>query len=64
VWDSMRNRAIDAALKGDIRTGRLARGDFGWSVPTALKPLLDQYAREPDTCPAGVHSALRDNSIA
>jgi hypothetical protein len=50
LWNSPLNRAIDAALEAAIRQGRLTRGDFGWSAPASLKPLLEQYAGAPDGC--------------
>jgi hypothetical protein len=51
LWDSPRNRAINAALLTDTSTGRLVKADFGWSVPTAIKPQLDQYKGTGDDCP-------------
>jgi len=51
LWDSPRNRAINAALAADTGNGRLIKADFGWTVPSAMKPLLDQYKGTTDNCP-------------
>ena len=51
LWDSPRNRAINAALMRDASSGRLIKADFGWSMPTAMKPMLDQYKGTSDNCP-------------
>lgn len=51
LWNSARNQAIEAALKAHIRHGRLSKGDFGWSAPATLEPLLEESANAPDTCP-------------
>ena len=51
LWDSPRNRAIAAALKQDVGSGRLIKADFGWTTPTAMKPMLDQYKGATDNCP-------------
>jgi hypothetical protein len=51
LWDSPRNRAINAALIRDTSSGRLIRADFGWTMPTAMKSMLDQYKGTPDNCP-------------
>jgi hypothetical protein len=51
LWDSPRNRAINAALLQDTSSGRLIKADFGWSVPTAMKPMLDRYKGTSDNCP-------------
>lgn len=51
AFNSERNRAINVALEANIRDGRLAKGDFGWSAPGALKPLFEKYAGARDTCP-------------
>jgi hypothetical protein len=51
LWDSPRNRAINAALMQDTSNGRLIKADFGWTVPPAMKPLLDQYKGTTDNCP-------------
>jgi len=51
LWDSPRNRAINAALTRDAGSGRLIKADFGWSMPTAMKPMLDQYKGTADNCP-------------
>jgi len=51
LWDSPRNRAINAALTRDAGSGRLIKADFGWSMPTAMKPMLDQYKGTSDNCP-------------
>jgi hypothetical protein len=51
LWDSPRNRAINAALMRDASSGRLIKADFGWSMPTAMKPILDQYKGTSDNCP-------------
>lgn len=45
-----RNQAISAALDADIKTGRIARDDFGWFVPDALEPSFDKYPNAPDSC--------------
>lgn len=57
AFQSERNRAINYALEVNIREGRLTKADFGWSVPTGLKPLLDKYAGARDTCPKRTASA-------
>ena len=51
LWDSPRNRAINAALIRDASSGRLIKADFGWSMPTAMKSMLDQYKGTSDNCP-------------
>ena len=51
LWDSPRNRAINAALTQDASSGRLIKADFGWSMPTAMKSMLDQYQGTSDNCP-------------
>ncbi|WOH47175.1 hypothetical protein [Bradyrhizobium sp. sBnM-33] len=51
LWDSPRNRAINAALMMDTGNGRLIKADFGWSVPAAMKPMLDRYKGATDNCP-------------
>jgi hypothetical protein len=51
LWDSPRNRAINAALMRDASSGRLIKADFGWSMPTAMRPMLDQYKGTSDNCP-------------
>jgi len=51
LWDSPRNRAITAALLQDTSSGRLIKADFGWSVPTAMQPMLDRYKGTNDNCP-------------
>lgn len=51
LWDSPRNRAITAALVQDTGSGRLIKADFGWSVPAAMKPMLDRYKGPTDNCP-------------
>jgi hypothetical protein len=51
LWDSPRNRAINAALIQDTSNGRLIKADFGWTVPAAMKPLLDRYKGTTDNCP-------------
>ena len=51
LWDSPRNRAINAALIRDAGSGRLIKTDFGWSLPTAMKSMLDQYKGTSDNCP-------------
>ena len=45
------NRAINAALIQDTSNGRLIKADFGWTVPAAMKPLLDRYKGTTDNCP-------------
>jgi hypothetical protein len=52
LWDSPRNREIQAAIEDNIRTGRLSKADFGWSVPAMLKPQLERHAAARDTCTA------------
>ena len=53
LWDSSRNRAINAALTNNISIGRLVRADFGWlGPPAALKPILDQHQTAAGPCPA------------
>jgi hypothetical protein len=59
LWSSARNRAIDAAINANIRLGRLNKGDFGWSAPAVLKPLLEQNATAGDTCPPSQPAAAR-----
>ena len=51
LWDSPRNRAILPALMQDTSNGRLIKADFGWSVPVAMKPMLDRYNGATDNCP-------------
>jgi len=51
LWDSPRNRAISAALMQDTSNGRLIKADFGWTTPTAMKPMLDRYKGSTDNCP-------------
>jgi hypothetical protein len=51
LWDSPRNRAINAALATDAGNGRLIKSDFGWAVPAAMEPLLDQDEGSTDNCP-------------
>jgi sugar phosphate isomerase/epimerase len=51
LWDSPRNRAISAALMQDTDNGRLIKADFGWTTPTAMKPMLDRYKGTTDNCP-------------
>jgi hypothetical protein len=58
VWNSPQNQAIHRALENYIRDGKLAKADFGWSVPGQLKPLLDKYAGASDRC-APVRAANR-----
>ncbi len=58
VWNAPQNQAIARALEAYIRDGKLAKGDFGWSAPGALKPLFDKYANAPDRC-APTRSASR-----
>jgi hypothetical protein len=48
---SERNRAIAFTVENDIREGKLAKADFGWSAPKEIKPLLDKYAGARDVCP-------------
>jgi hypothetical protein len=58
LWNSPRSRAIDKALADNIRSGRLTRGDFGFSSPEPLQPLLaQQHSQGPDTCPPLTRSA-------
>jgi hypothetical protein len=56
IWDSAYNRSITKAIAFDIESGRLNKPDFGWSVPDAIKPLLDQYNNAADTCPPQIAS--------
>jgi hypothetical protein len=51
LWDSPRNRAINAALIQDTSSGRLIKADFGWTTPAAMKPMLNQYTGTTDNCP-------------
>ncbi|MEH2501955.1 hypothetical protein V1290_000766 [Bradyrhizobium sp. AZCC 1578] len=51
LWDSPRNRAINAALMQDASNGRLITADFGWTVPAPIKPMLDRYKGATDNCP-------------
>jgi hypothetical protein len=51
LWDSPRNRAINAALASNINNGRLIKDDFGWTAPKAIKSMLGQYHGTTDTCP-------------
>jgi hypothetical protein len=51
LWDSPRNRAITAALMQDTGNGRLIKADFGWTAPTAMKPMFEQYKGTADNCP-------------
>jgi hypothetical protein len=51
LWDSTRNRAITAALMQDTGNGRLIKADFGWTAPTAMKPMFEQYKGTADNCP-------------
>jgi hypothetical protein len=46
-----RNRAINAALIRDASSGRLIKAEFGWSMPTAMKSMLDQHKGTSDNCP-------------
>ena len=52
MWNSPRNRAIEQALVVNVKSGRLNRGDFGFFVPDAVRPLLEQPAAVSDTCVA------------
>jgi hypothetical protein len=38
-------------LMQDTSNGRLIKADFGWTVPTAMKPMLDRYKGTSDNCP-------------
>ncbi|XIA63091.1 hypothetical protein ACFIOY_27945 [Bradyrhizobium sp. TZ2] len=51
LWDSPRNRAINAALMQDTSSGRLIKADFGWTTPKAMKSMLNQYKGAADNCP-------------
>jgi hypothetical protein len=51
LWDSQRNRAINAALTSNINSGRLIKADFGWFPPSELKAKLEQYRGTTDNCP-------------
>lgn len=51
LWDSPRNRSINAALMRDTGNGRLIKADFGWTVPSAMKPMLERYSGTSDNCP-------------
>ena len=51
LWDSPRNRAINAALVQDTSSGRLIKADFGWTTPAAMKSMLNQYKGTTDNCP-------------
>lgn len=50
LWNGANNRRIVSALENHIRSGRLTKSDFGWSVPAQLKPLLQQHAGAADIC--------------
>jgi hypothetical protein len=50
LWNSPQNQAINRALENFIREGKLARPDFGWTPPDALKPLFAKYTGVPDQC--------------
>ena len=50
VWNSARNRAIDAALADHVKNGRLKKSDFGWSQPGALSAVLAENTSAPDRC--------------
>jgi hypothetical protein len=39
-------------LSAHIKSGRLHKSDFGWSIPAAIKPMLEQHSGATDTCPA------------
>jgi hypothetical protein len=57
-WNSRRNQQIAATIEAAIRDGKLNKSDFGWSIPAALKPMLDQNAKAADRC-APQRSATR-----
>jgi hypothetical protein len=57
-WNSRRNQDIARGIEASIRDGKLAKSDFGWSVPSALKPVLDKYSGVPNRC-APTRSASR-----
>jgi len=57
-WTSRRNQQISSAIEASIRDGKLNKSDFGWSIPAALKPALDQNAKAVDRC-APQRSATR-----
>lgn len=61
LWAAPKNVAIDQALDQDMRQGRLAKSDFGWSAPAVLQPALDQYENRLDTCPT--QSNLKGKSL-
>jgi hypothetical protein len=50
VWNSPNNQAINAALALNIRNGRLTKADFGWVIPAAIEPVLDERKIVADTC--------------
>jgi hypothetical protein len=50
VWNSPQNQAINRALENFVRDGKLAKSDFGWSTPNALKPLFAKYVGAVDRC--------------
>ena len=58
LWDSPRNRAINAALMRDTGNGRLIKADFGWTAPSAMKPMLDRYNGTSDNCPRAASRSL------
>lgn len=60
VWNSPNNRQIDTVLAHNIKNGRLNKADFGWSIPAAIEPILDQHKSAADTCPKRVAAAPSD----
>ena len=56
LWDSPRNRAINAALMRDAGNGRLIKAEFGWTMPTAMKSMLDQLQGHDRQLPQGIAS--------
>lgn len=49
LWNSPNNRDTIAALDDHIRNGRLIKADFGWTVPSQIKPQLER-AGKADAC--------------
>jgi hypothetical protein len=50
LWNNDQSSAIAAALEDHIRSGRLNKSDFGWSVPVPLKAQLAEFSSTPDMC--------------
>lgn len=50
LWNGDNNRQIYAALDAHIRTGRLAKSDFGFASPAPLKATFQQQSGAADSC--------------